>query len=89
MLAGRDLPVWSGDHKYGPLLKHILAIDKPGALPHNFSVVLPREQTNPTLSSFHVPDILPHLSHDSQDTKKMSDAIKGESLDIVIGSIPV
>lgn len=37
---------------------------------------------------FHVPDILPHLSHDIQDTKKMNEAIKGENLDIVVGSIP-
>jgi aspartyl aminopeptidase len=37
---------------------------------------------------FSVPDILPHLSHDVQDTKKMNDAIKGENLDIVIGSKP-
>ena len=38
---------------------------------------------------FHVPDILPHLSHEIQDTKKINEAIKGESLDIVIGNIPV
>ena len=37
---------------------------------------------------FSVPDLLPHLSHEVQDTKKMDDAIKGESLDIMIGSIP-
>ena len=38
---------------------------------------------------FSVPDILPHLSYDVQDKKKMNEAIKGESLDIVVGSIPV
>jgi aspartyl aminopeptidase len=38
---------------------------------------------------FSVPDLLPHLSHEVQDTKKLDEAIKGESLDIVIGSIPV
>ena len=38
---------------------------------------------------FQVPDILPHLSHDVQDTKKINDAIKGENLDIVIGNIPI
>jgi len=37
---------------------------------------------------FTVPDLLPHLSHDVQDSKKISDAIKGESLDIIIGSRP-
>ena len=35
-----------------------------------------------------VSDLLPHLSHDVQDIKKLEDAIKGESLDIVIGSMP-
>ena len=38
---------------------------------------------------FSVPDILPHLSHEVQDTKKMEEAIKGENLDIVVGSRPV
>jgi aspartyl aminopeptidase len=38
---------------------------------------------------FTVPDILPHLSYDVQDTKKMKEAIKGESLDIVVGNKPI
>lgn len=38
---------------------------------------------------FSVPDILPHLSHEVQDMKKMDEAIKGETLDVVIGSRPV
>ncbi len=38
---------------------------------------------------FCVPDLLPHLSHEVQDTKKVSDAIKGENLDIMIGSKPI
>ena len=37
---------------------------------------------------FSVPDLLPHLSHEVQDTKKMDDAIQGENLDIMIGSMP-
>ena len=37
---------------------------------------------------FSVPDLLPHLSHEVQDTKKIDDAIKGESLDIVVGNRP-
>lgn len=37
---------------------------------------------------FSVPDLLPHLSHDVQDNKKIDEAIKAESLDIVIGSKP-
>lgn len=38
---------------------------------------------------FHVADILPHLSYEIQDTKKIKEAIKGENLDIVIGNIPI
>ncbi len=37
---------------------------------------------------FCVPDLLPHLSHEVQDNKKLRDAIQGESLDIVIGNRP-
>jgi aspartyl aminopeptidase len=37
---------------------------------------------------FSVPDLLPHLSHEVQDTKKINEAIKAENLDIVIGSTP-
>ncbi len=38
---------------------------------------------------FSVPDLLPHLAHEVQDDKKLDDAIKGESLDITVGSQPV
>jgi len=38
---------------------------------------------------FTVPDLLPHLSHDVQDNKKLDEAIKGENLDIIVGSIPI
>jgi aspartyl aminopeptidase len=44
---------------------------------------------NPNDPVFSVPDLLPHLSHEVQDTKKLDEAIKGESLDIVIGSMPI
>lgn len=37
---------------------------------------------------FCVPDLLPHLSHEVQGTKKLRDAIQGESLDIAIGNRP-
>jgi len=66
-----------------PLSLHGIIIKKDGSKIH-FSIG--EDENDPV---FHVPDILPHLSHDIQDTKKMNDAIKGESLDIVIGSIPV
>ena len=38
---------------------------------------------------FSVPDILPHLSHKVQGTKKLDEAITGESLDILVGSRPL
>ena len=37
---------------------------------------------------FSIPDLLPHLSHKVQDSKKMDDAIPGESLDLMVGSTP-
>ncbi|UCB58014.1 MAG: aminopeptidase [Thermoplasmatales archaeon] len=37
---------------------------------------------------FSVPDLLPHLSRKVQDTKKISEAVAGESLDILVGSQP-
>ncbi len=38
---------------------------------------------------FAVPDLLPHLSREIQEDKKLSEAIKGEHLDILIGSKPI
>jgi len=38
---------------------------------------------------FSVPDLLPHLSHEVQDNKKLDKAITGESLDIIIGNEPL
>lgn len=38
---------------------------------------------------FFIPDLLPHLSHEIQDNKKLKDAVKGESLDIAIGNHPL
>ena len=66
-----------------PLALHGIIIKKDGSKIH-FSIG--EDENDPV---FQVPDILPHLSHDIQDTKKMNDAIKGENLDIAIGSIPI
>ena len=38
---------------------------------------------------FSVPDLLPHLSHEVQDNKKINKAISGESLDIIVGNKPI
>jgi len=65
-----------------PLALHGVVIKKDGK---KISFALGESQNDPI---FSVPDLLPHLSHEVQDSKKMDDAIKGESLDIMIGSIP-
>ncbi|MDI6707909.1 MAG: aminopeptidase [Candidatus Thermoplasmatota archaeon] len=38
---------------------------------------------------FVIPDLLPHLSKKIQDERKLSEGIKGEELNIIVGSIPV
>ncbi len=37
---------------------------------------------------FTISDLLPHLAHNVQGTKKISEAIVGEKLNIIVGSIP-
>ena len=66
-----------------PLSLHGVIIKKDGSKIH-FSI-----GENEKEPVFQVPDILPHLSHDVQDSKKIDEAIKGENLDIVIGNIPI
>lgn len=65
-----------------PIALHGVVIKKDGK---KLSFSLGENENDPV---FPVPDLLPHLSHEVQNTKKINDAIKGESLDIVIGSIP-
>jgi len=65
-----------------PLALHGVVIKKDGQK-HFFT--LGEDEKDPV---FSVPDILPHLSQEVQDEKKMDEAIKGEILDIVIGNIP-
>ncbi|MEW6069271.1 MAG: aminopeptidase [Candidatus Thermoplasmatota archaeon] len=38
---------------------------------------------------FVIPDLLPHLSKKYQDERKLSEGIKGEELNVIVGSIPV
>ena len=66
-----------------PLSLHGLVIKKDGS---NIVFSIGEDEKDPV---FQVADILPHLSHEIQDTKKINEAIKGESLDIIIGNIPV
>lgn len=65
-----------------PLALHGVIVKKDGKV---ITFALGEDKNDPV---FSVPDLLPHLSHDVQDNKKIDDAIKGESLDIVIGSVP-
>ncbi|UCH71610.1 MAG: aminopeptidase [Thermoplasmatales archaeon] len=66
-----------------PLALHGILIRKDGK---KLTFTLGENEDDPV---FSVADILPHLSHEVQDKKKMNEAIKGESLDIIVGSIPV
>ncbi|MCX6663798.1 MAG: aminopeptidase [Euryarchaeota archaeon] len=65
-----------------PLALHGVIVKKDGK---KITFSLGEDEKDPV---FSVPDLLPHLSHDVQDNKKIDEAIKGESLDIVIGSVP-
>jgi aspartyl aminopeptidase len=66
-----------------PLALHGVVVKKDGK---KVLFSLGEKQNDPV---FSVPDLLPHLSHEVQDIKKVDDAIKGESLDIMVGSMPV
>jgi len=66
-----------------PLALHGVVVKKDGK---KIEFNIGEKDTDPI---FSIPDLLPHLSHEVQDTKKMRDAVKGESLDIMIGSMPI
>lgn len=65
-----------------PLAIHGVVVKKDGK---KLTFNLGEKDSDPV---FAVADLLPHLSHKVQDTKKMDDAITGESLDLMIGSQP-
>jgi len=65
-----------------PLALHGVIVKKDGK---KITFTLGEDDLDPV---FSVPDLLPHLSHDVQDNKKIDEAIKAESLDVVIGSLP-
>jgi aspartyl aminopeptidase len=66
-----------------PLALHGIIIKKDG---EKLYFNLGEDEKDPV---FSVPDLLPHLSYEVQNQKKMSEAIKGESLDIMVGNQPV
>ncbi len=65
-----------------PLALHGVVVKKDGG---KITFTLGENENEPV---FSVPDLLPHLSHEVQDMKKIDEAIKGESLDIMVGSRP-
>ncbi len=66
-----------------PLALHGIVVKKDGS---SLTFRLGEDISDPV---FVVADLLPHLSHEVQDSKKMSEAIKGESLDVVVGNRPL
>ncbi|HJO92617.1 MAG TPA: aminopeptidase [Victivallales bacterium] len=64
-----------------PLALHGVIIDEDG---RKIDVNIGEENDDPVL---YITDILPHLAKDQND-KKLSEAISGEKLNILIGSIP-
>ena len=64
-----------------PLALHGVVIRKDGV---KVPFCLGEDESDPV---FTVPDLLPHLSHKVQDQKKMSEAFKGEHLDVLVGSM--
>jgi len=65
-----------------PLAIHGVIVKKDGK---KIDFVFGEDEKDPI---FAIPDLLPHLSHKAQDTKKIDDAVKGESLDLIIGHRP-
>ncbi len=65
-----------------PLAIHGVVVKKDGK---TVTFALGEKEKDPV---FCVSDLLPHLSYEVQDNKKVNEAIKGEILDIVVGSIP-
>jgi aspartyl aminopeptidase len=66
-----------------PLAIHGIVVKKNG---EKISFTLGENENDPV---FSVPDLLPHLSHDIQDSKKIDEAIKGENLEIMVRSNPI
>ena len=66
-----------------PLAFHGVVVKKDGK---KVTFSLGEDEKDPV---FSVPDLLPHLSHELQEGKKIDDVFKGEILDIVVGSMPI
>lgn len=85
-LAYLDTHYYGGIKKYQwvtmPLAIHGVVAKKDGTV---INIVIGEEESDPVLG---ITDLLPHLGH-KQAEKKMSNAIEGEDLNILIGSCPL
>jgi aspartyl aminopeptidase len=66
-----------------PLAIHGVVIKKDG---RRIDLVVGEDESDPV---FSIDDLLPHLSRKHQDEKKLSEAIEGEKLTLLFGSIPL
>jgi len=80
-------------HYYGGIRKHQWVV-RPLAL-HGTVILASGERIDMCVGEadddpvFAVPDLLPHLSHNIQNAKKMDEAIPGEKLNVLIGGLPI
>ncbi len=66
-----------------PLALHGVVVKGDGT---SVEIVVGEEDEDPV---FMIDDLLPHLSRKTQDEKKLSDAIEGEKLTVLFGSLPL
>lgn len=66
-----------------PLALHGTVITADGA---RVSIVIGEDEADPV---FTIPDLLPHLWRQEQANRKLPEGIKGEELQLLVGSIPV
>jgi aspartyl aminopeptidase len=66
-----------------PLALHGIVVKGDG---NKVEIVIGEEDDDPV---FLIDDLLPHLSRKTQDEKKLSDAIEGEKLTVLFGSLPL
>ncbi len=82
-----DLHYYGGIKKYQwvarPLAIHGVVVKQDGR------VVELNIGDNPGDPVFTIEDLLPHLAHKAQYGKKIDDAVPGEKLDLIVGSIPL
>ena len=66
-----------------PLALHGIVVRGDGS---TVEIVIGEEEEDPV---FLIDDLLPHLSRKTQDEKKLADAIEGEKLTVLFGSLPL